>query len=133
MIEACGCGYDKVCQLSDQTPKICYDAYYNSSGILSKCNQKCPVECNQVSFQTKRVDIELDIDNNVVHYYKSTLAEKFNISEYTDDEFKKRVTRMYIYFDKLEITEITQSPSISLTSLIANVGGLLGIELYSFV
>jgi amiloride-sensitive sodium channel subunit alpha len=133
MIEACGCGYDKVCQLSDQTPKICYDAYYYPSGILSKCNQECPVECNQVSFQTKRVDIELDIDNDVVHYYKSTLTEKFNISEYTDDEFKKRVTRMYIYFDKLEITEITQSPSISLTSLIANVGGLLGIEFYSFV
>jgi hypothetical protein len=75
----------------------------------------------------------LDIDNDVVHYYKSTLAEKFNISEYSDDEFKKRVTRMYIYFDKLEVTEITQSPSISFTSLIANVGGLLGIELYSFV
>jgi hypothetical protein len=126
MIEACGCGYDIECQLSAQMPQKCYDAYYYSSGILSKCNQECPVECNQVSFQTKRADIELDINSDLLHYFKYTVAKKFNVSEYGDDEFKKRITMLFINFDKFETTEITQSPSISLTSLIANVGGLLG-------
>jgi len=128
MIEACGCGYDIDCQLSDQTEK-CNDAFYKP--LWQKCNQECPVECNQVSFQTKRADIELDIDNNTLKYFKSTVAKKFDISEYSDDEFKKRLTMLFIYFDKFETTEITQSPSISLTSLIANVGGLLGKSLHS--
>ncbi len=41
------------------------------------------------------------------------------------------MTKNYVYFDKLETTVITQFPSMSLTSLIANVGGLLGKLVHS--
>jgi len=101
----------------------CENAYKKSSEIESKCNQECPNECKQVSFQSKRADIEYDGYNLAL---KSFISRKFNISEESDDEIIKRMTQLYIYFDKLETTEITQSPSISLTCLIANVGGLLG-------
>ncbi len=129
--EACSCGYDIECQRLDQMSENCKDAFENQSGIDSKCNQECPVECNQVSFQLKRVDIELDIDNNTLDDYKALITIKFKISEFSNDELKKRMTRLFIYFDKLETTVITQSPSISLTSLIANVGGLLGKSIHS--
>jgi len=129
--EACGSGYDTEFQWLYQMSEKCHDAYYKLAGIVSKCNQECPVECNQVSFQKKRVDIEFYMNNDVLHYFKSTVAKKFNISEYNDDEFKKRMTKLFIGYDKLETTVITQSPSISLTSLIANVGGLLGKSLHS--
>jgi len=109
----------------------CQSAYNHSSEIESKCEQECPDECKQVSFQSKRVDIGLDIDNYTLNNYKSLITRKFNISEDRDEEIKKRITFLYIYFDKLETTEITQSPSISLTSLIANVGGLLGKTVHS--
>jgi len=132
--EACGFGYDierpkwliqnPLYELSER----CQYALKNPNMFFSKCNQECPVECNQVSFQTKRVDIEWN--PQYLNVFKSFVEVKFNISEFNDDEFKKRITVLSIYFDKFERTEITQSPSLTTTSLIANVGGLLGKSLY---
>ncbi len=134
--EACGFGYDIkrpewLNQMPSRFPNPFYElseryqyAIRNPNMIFSKCNQECPVECNQVSFQSKRVDIEWNPQYLTV--FKSFVAVKFNISKFNDDEFKKRITVLHIYFDKFERTEITQSPSITTTSLIANVGGLLG-------
>jgi len=130
MIEACGGGYDTEFQWSGLESEKCYNAFHNSSKIEFKCNQECPVECNQVSFQSKRIDVELDIGDISIENYKKMISNKFDISEYSDDEIRKRITRLLIYFDKFEFTEITQSPSITTTSLIANVGGLLGKSYY---
>ncbi len=58
--------------------------------------------------------------------YDEFVGVKLNTSKFSDEEIKKRITMLSIYFDKFETTEITQSPSITPTSLIANVGGLLG-------
>jgi len=130
MIEACGCGYSIECPKWNQPselPEKCLNV------ILSKCNQECPVECKQVSFQSKRVDIKLDIDKYLIENYRNIVSNKFNISKYTDDEIKKRITRLSIFFDKFERTEITQSSSITPTSLIANVGGLLGNRFNSII
>ncbi len=125
--EACGFGYEigqsEWLSWASVLPERCRYAF-NSRTL---CYQECSVECKQVSFQTKRVDMEFDGD---IQYYKSIVSRKFNISKYSDDELKRRITRLHVYFDKFETTEITQSPSISLTSLIANVGGLLGKSLY---
>jgi len=57
---------------------------------------------------------------------KSLVSETLNITGMNDDQFRKRLSFMWIYFDKLETTEITQTPSMTLTSLIENSGGLLG-------
>jgi len=109
----------------------CQNAYNHSSEIESKCKQECPVECKQVNFQWKRNDIEWNIHNYTLNYFKSLISEKFNISEDDDDKIKKKMTQVFIFFDKFETTEITQSPSITTTSLIANVGGLLGKTVHS--
>jgi len=134
--EACGFGYDierpewliQMPNRSNELSERCQYALKSPNMIFSKCNQECPVECNQVSFQSKRVDIEWNPQDLTVS--KSFVAVKFNISEFNDDEFKNRITVLHIYFDKFERTEITQSPSITTTSLIANVGGLLGKSLH---
>jgi len=138
IIKVCGYGYDKIKEIKGPHSNECSYLLYEfilhgqPTEIRKKCNQECPVECKQVSFQSKRVDIEWDMDNKSVDYFKLLVSRKFkklNVSKYSDDEFKKRMTRLNIQFDKFETTEITQSPSISLTSMIANVGGLLGKSL----
>jgi len=58
--------------------------------------------------------------------YKQMISRNFNITGQSDEDTKKKMTDLLIYFKRLEITEIEQSESISLTSLISNVGGLLG-------
>jgi hypothetical protein len=136
MTKACGCGFPAECAISRYRNQKCLDAYSNRNDFLLKCNQECPVECNQVSFPLNRVDVGWDLIKGTVYfeskiynsltYYKAKVSKKFNISNMSDDEIKECLTRIYIYFNKLETTEITQSPSITTTSLIANVGGLLG-------
>jgi len=137
IIEACGCGYEKKCPSKDvsKLSKICQNERSNPDLILAKCNKECLVECNQVSFQSKRVDIERN-GKSFINIWKQKVSERFDIfensfDEFNEDEFKKKITQLWIKFDKFETTEITQSPRISLTSLIANVGGLLGKSLHS--
>jgi len=135
LIEKCGFGYDIGTYDNDsrEISEKCREVLYKPSEIMIQCYQECPVECKQVSFQSKRVDVEWLIESWSLERFKYDSAKRFNykISKYSDDEFKKRITLLYIYYDKFETTEITQSPSISLASLIANVGGLLGKLLQS--
>jgi len=127
-LKTCALGYGLRSSSPDYTKLSdeCKSLWSRPEIIITKCNQECPVECKQVSFESKRTDIELNTDMMMYfNSYKSIVSKKFNISKYSDDEFKKRMVVLLIRFDKLETTEITQSASISLTSLIANVGGLL--------
>ena len=41
--------------------------------------------------------------------------------------FNLFITSLYIYFDDLEYTLVSQRPKTELIDLIANVGGLLGL------
>jgi len=50
-----------------------------------------------------------------------------------DDQIKKRITQLFIYFDKFSTIEISQSASMSSTNLVANIGGLLGTVIHSIV
>jgi len=71
---------------------------------------KCQIECNKVNFAVNRLDVGRDEGRNSDVY-----------------------TSIYFYFTKLETTEITQSPSMTTTSLISNVGGLLGRSPYFII
>jgi len=75
------------------------------------------------------MDVEWELEAEYIDYYKTKVSKKFDITGITDDQFSKRITKIHIYFSKLETTKITQSPSMTLTKLIANVGGLLGKSL----
>jgi len=104
MSETCGCAYPTECgsYFENDLTKECKEAFNKKAGsIRSQCSLSCPVECNQVKFGINRVDIG----------------------------YKYQSSEIYFYFSKLETTKITQSPSMTLTNLIANVGGLLGKSL----
>jgi len=90
------------------------------------CIQKCPQECDQIEYELDRIDIDLNMIEDKFKKYKQMISRNFNIIGQSDEDTKKKMTDLLIYFKRLEITEIEQSESISLTSLISNVGGLLG-------
>ena len=127
MSELCRCAYPAGCGTIGSLTKECQVAYnYSRSAIQSICNNECPDECNQISFPLNRVDGEWDISQYEIDVYKPIISKKFNITGQSDEEIKKRLTQMLIYFEKLQTTEITQLPSLTSTDLVANVGGLLG-------
>ena len=127
MSEICGCEYPAGCGDWSGWTDECQNAYWeNRSAIESNCNLQCPFECNQVSFPFNRVDVEWDISRGFLDYYKPIISAKFNITGQTDEEIKKSMTQLSVYFGRLETTEIFQSPSMTSTNLVGNVGGLLG-------
>jgi len=131
MTEICGCPYPTECGENDDWAPECKEALTEKAGsIRSQCSLNCPIECNQVNFAVNRVDVDWELEAEYFDYYKSEVSKNVCISAMTDDQFRKRFTKIHIYFSKLETTEITQSPSMTLTSLIANMGGLLGKSLY---
>jgi len=105
--ESCGCEYPQGClnetRFYDQN-NICQRNHLASDSVLFDCKVKCPVECKKVTFSYNRIEVELPKPQGFVF----------------------RLATLRVFFNKLETTEITQSESISITSLIANVGGLLG-------
>ena len=73
-----------------------------------------------------REDVELDIDQDVLDKYKPKISATFNITRISDDQLIKRMTLLWLYFSKFKTTDISQSPSMTSTNLVGNVGGLLG-------
>ncbi len=160
MSATCGCAYPMGCgsyfEIDRWTP-VCKNAFKKKAGsIRSECSLNCPVECNQVKFGINRLDIEHEFKDNLlftstydnsfatvnnndnqlaksIYYAKQIVSKKFDITELTYDQFKKRIAEIHFYFSKLETTIISQSPSMTLTNLIANVGGLLGKHHYLIV
>ncbi len=122
--------YRKIQCIDDCMKKITSFLELNSSSIKSiksECNEKCPTECNQVTFTSKRVDVQPRISPNMVaDILKPKISDKFDTTEMSDEEIISRLSYLNIYFDKLETTKITQSPSMTVSRLIANVGGHLG-------
>jgi len=90
------------------------------------CFKKCPQDCHQTTYPLNRIDIDLKIDGDKFKKYKQMISRNFNIIGQSDEDTKKKMTDVLIYYKGLEVTKIEQSESISLTSLISNVGGLLG-------
>jgi len=126
--EFCGCNYPIVCGSGtnyQSLDKSCSEFITDSKNRLN-CAKECRAECNKVSFPFMRQDTEVNIKPVEFKTIKSNIAQKFNITGMSDDDIRKRINKFWIYFGKMEITEITQSPSMSISDLIGNVGGLLG-------
>jgi len=129
MTELCGCRYPQECGVYDIWPERCQDALVkNYSSIQLQCRIKCPAECRLVNYPSQRLDV--DIPFETFSTYKKQVLEKFNVTEISDDDIKAQLIHLYFYFDQLETTEITQSPSMSIIDLIASFGGHLGKLLY---
>jgi len=99
MSESCQCKYPDGCLRREKWSSLCWKSFNTSESLWYDCRIQCPVECNLVTYSFNRIDIK---------------------------GVEERSARLFIYFYRLETTQITQSESITLTSLIANVGGLLG-------
>ncbi len=97
----------------------CLDDFNNDS----QCMLQGPAECNQVNFGINRVDVEFN-NQDLLGTYESIQYAKLNTTGMSYDEINKGMMGVFVYFNKLKATEITQSPSMSSTNLVGNVGDL---------
>ncbi len=117
--EYCSCRWPKE---RESCIKNCPSKYFYNylSSVKSQCRLICPAECNQVNFSFERIDIDLNNEDSLLYEDIIKYKSKHNLTEMRTGEFDKKVTELYIYFERLETTIITQTESISFISLIAN-------------
>lgn len=107
---------------------------------FSECFDYCPFECKSNNYHLSVTYSDFPNYN----YYRYLLnsdydfyRRMFGTSEITYSLFKDNVASAFFYFDELKILQITESPSLNLINLLANIGGtfglFIGISILSFV
>jgi len=90
----------------------------------SDCKAKCPLECDRTSFDMTRLALNLSLKTDELEKHKQKLKGK--IPEMSDSEFNRRSLVVYVYFERLEYTMISQTPSMTIIDLVSSIGGLMG-------
>lgn len=107
----------------------CYVYFLESFNINESCDSFCPLECNSVLFEIKH-DSDVDIKNPLLLFDKNDGLR--NDLKILDTE-----RQLYLYFQELTYTEFVQIPKTTVTNLVSNIGGtlglFLGLSLLSFI
>jgi len=96
----------------------------NAKDTEKNCKELCQLECYQTDYDLSQSSFDIEINLDTLVKFRNKLNDR--IAELDDTELKKRILLVNIFFERLEYTKITQSPSMTLTDLIASVGGLMG-------
>jgi hypothetical protein len=103
-----------------------------SKNILDQeCPLYCPLECDSVSYSVSVFNIDLPNSGNIS---ERDQRNWFDFSFQTYEEVQKNFYSIVIYYEDLKYTEISENPSMDISDLISNVGGILGVFLgFSFL
>jgi len=105
---------------------------YRQTNCIDECNKNktidckaiCPLECDQTIFDITRLTINKSLTPD--GFAKCRHKLKGKIPEMTDSELNLRSLVLFVYFERLEYTMITQTPSMTVIDLVSSIGGLMG-------
>jgi len=141
VIDKCNCHFStyvslidsKICATPNQT--MCAigeyaNAYGKNSYHVNNCLHQCPLECNstKITYTTTSYELLGDVYVDLIQKNKN-LSSDFHNKTITPEIAKKSVSRIFLYYDSLSYTQSDDAPQIDLITLIANVGGNLGLFL----
>ena len=140
-IEMCGCqpsffktvinanicfsDYDINCTIN-----VYYEVFLKSNYIQNICYPQCPLECysNKFTYSTSSYDVNGDLYVNKIKN-NSQLASDFVTEQINAETVRKSFVRINVFYDSLSYTLSEESPQWDAFSLIANIGGNLGLFL----
>ena len=111
----------------------CFDNFFSHKFIQSNfiqdfCTPLCPLECNHTEYKASISSVQLNGE-----YYLDLINENSNLTRdfvnrtLDSNSAKESVVRMTVYYDSLSYTLSTESPKMDIVSLLANIGGNLGL------
>ncbi|RNA38831.1 amiloride-sensitive sodium channel subunit gamma-like [Brachionus plicatilis] len=106
------------CQFDDVCLNEVYD--YTFKNVDKICYSKCPFECDKFVY-TKMISI-----NKFGEEWKKSYETFYGLENRTIGD---ELAVVRIYYEALDFTEITETPTLSIVSLIANIGGVIGLFL----
>ena len=115
--------FSSECKLNDST-----DIF--SESFYSFCLPLCPLECNKDSFKTS-VSSYTIFALKYINYIKSNrnLATDFTRSEIDSATTGTSFCKVNIFYESLSYVLTTESPKMDIISLLASIGGNLGLFL----
>jgi amiloride-sensitive sodium channel subunit alpha/amiloride-sensitive sodium channel subunit gamma len=133
----CGCYDMNVLNIYNTRPCINYtdvfcDYYafvdFSKSDVQQTCGPDCPVECNSeiLTFSTSLLEYPSVAYGNFLRNLNE-IKSKFPNNSVTFEELKQSTLAINVYYDDLKYTVIEESPSMDLITLIAGMGGTLGL------
>lgn len=143
IIQHFGCYDLRYPQLFDAPPCLNKTIFYqliNYHVNLENCSNQCFFNCESVDYEV--IPSYSDFPSSI---FAQNLMLSENLRKISNDNnmtlnhdlLKKSTVAVYIYFPELKITEITEHVSYSVSKLISDIGGTLGlfigISLLSFV
>ena len=128
--EATGCYTDLQFSCIDSKKTTLFNDFKNI------CNINCPIECEQQTFST-----EISLSDYPSVWYANTLINSSLFlnstvyqwnpanSEWNYDLLKKSLLKINVYYKDLAYTKIIETPALTIDSIIAFIGGNLGLFL----
>jgi predicted DNA-binding ribbon-helix-helix protein len=104
--------------------------YLSSDFLRDVCLPLCPLECNRTEYKTSVTTSQL-IGDIYVEYIRrnKNLASDFIKRSINSDTVARSVVKINLFYESLSYTLVTESPKMNSVSLLASIGGNLGLFL----
>jgi hypothetical protein len=109
---------------------VYWEIFLKNNYIENICFPQCPLECylNKFTYTTSSYDVHGDLFVNKIKY-NPNLASDFVTEEINAATVKKSFARISVFYESLSYTISQEAPQLDVFSLIANMGGNLGLFL----
>ena len=106
------------------------DKYTTGDYIQRVCVPQCPLECNSTEYKATTSSSRLPGELHVNYVKQNQQLSSDYVSKSIDGEsVSKSILTANIFYDSLSFTHSSESPQMTLISLLANIGGHLGLFL----
>ena len=95
--------------------------YFRRFKMSEECLKLCPLECDSVKYDVSMSSLDFP-SKFVFDIYKN-----FGLFNGTFESFKQNLLQVNIFYPSLTYTKISESPKMSITDLLSNLGGTLGL------
>ena len=89
----------------------------------------CPLECNQTLFKTSISSLSLFGNQYLSRIKNSNFSTDFINRTIDATTVKESIVNAYIFYESLSYTESSELPQMNIVSLLAAIGGHLGLFL----
>jgi hypothetical protein len=116
----------KINSLSETNEQKCMAEYlkdFRKKYQNEKCSQYCPLECESMNYIVNTYNEQFPLAGNISK--KDNFPAEYN----TYEEIKKHYIEIFVYYNDLKYTVISEEPKAELFNFISNIGGILGLFL----
>jgi len=105
------------------------DTYLKNNYVQDICIPQCPLECNltQISFVSSSNELIPSLYIDLLKKNPNLLSDFINRSIDDESVILQSIVKLNIFYNSLSYTVSTESPQMDIISLIANIGGNLGL------